>query len=74
MSLGELQNKDVVSIDDGKLIGNIIDVNIDDEGKLTSLVIARKRFFFSWFLSKPEVEITWDQINKIGRDVILINI
>ena len=74
MSLGELQNKDVVSIEDGKLIGSIVDVNIDDSGKITSLVIAKKRFLFSWFFSKHEVEITWSQINKIGKDVILIKV
>lgn len=73
MSLGELQNKDVINIEDGKLIGSIVDVKIDMEGKLISLLVAKKRFFLSWFFSKNETEIKWEQINKIGKDVILVN-
>ena len=71
MRLGELQDKDVISMEDGKLLGNIIDVNIDENGKLLSFLVARKRFF-SWFFSKNEVEIRWEQIDRIGSDVILI--
>ncbi len=73
MRLSELQDKDVISTEDGKLLGNIIDVNIDAEGKLLSFLVARKRFF-SWLFSKNEVDINWDQIQRVGADVILVKL
>ena len=73
MRLGELQDKDIISMEDGKLLGNIIDVNIDNDGKLISFLVARKRFF-SWFFSRNEVEIKWQQIERVGSDVILVKI
>jgi len=73
MRLSELQNKDVVNIKDGKKIGNIIDVSIDSEGKTTGLIVEKYKFLVSMFSNK-EVEIKWGQIEKIGEDVILVNI
>ena len=46
MKLSELQDKDVVNIKDGKKIGNIADVIIDNNGNLTSLVILKSKFIF----------------------------
>lgn len=73
MRLSELQNKDVVNINDGKKIGNIIDVSIDSQGKTTGLIVEKYKFLVSMFSNK-EVEIKWGQIEKIGEDVILVNI
>lgn len=73
MRLSELQNKDVVNIKDGKKIGNIIDVSIDSQGKTTGLIVEKYKFLVSMFSNK-EVEIKWGQIEKIGEDVILVNI
>ena len=39
MRLSDLQDKDIVNISDGKKIGSIIDVNIDEEGGMKSLVV-----------------------------------
>lgn len=74
MRLSDLQNKDVVNVIDGKKVGNIIDVNIDFEGKLDSLIVEKSKFFVSMFSSAGEVEIRWAQIEKIGEDVILVKI
>lgn len=73
MRLSELQNKDVVNITDGKKIGNIIDVSIDSNGKTVGLIVEKYKFLVSMFTNK-EVEIRWSQIEKIGEDVILVNI
>jgi len=72
MNLSELQTKDIITTD-GKLIGNIIDVVIDD-GKISYLVVERSKFVLSRFSSKDEIRIRWDQIKKIGEDVILVSI
>lgn len=73
MRLSELQNKDVVNIIDGKKIGNIIDITIEDNGNMKSLIVEKSKFLVSMFTSSGEIEIKWDQIKKIGEDVILVS-
>ena len=74
MRLSELQHKDVINILDGKKIGNIIDIVVDDKGFMDSLIVERTKFLVSMFTTKDEVEIKWKQIEKIGTDVILVNL
>lgn len=73
MRLSDLQNKDVINIVDGKKIGNIIDVSLENSsGKMDSLIVEKSKFFISLFTNKDEIEIKWEQIEKIGEDVILV--
>ena len=74
MRLSELQNKTVINLLDGKNIGNIIDLNLDERGKMTGLVVEKHRFLISFFSAKKEIIIRWDQIEKIGEDVILVRV
>ena len=74
MRLSELQNKDIINIVDGKKIGKIIDVEIEQNGSLKSLISEKSRFFFAFLSNKNETEIKWHQIEKIGTDVILVNL
>jgi len=71
MYLSELQNKDIVNIKDGKKVGNIVDVTINNEGQMTSLIIQKNKFNF--FRGNNDDEIKWNQIKKIGEDVILVD-
>ena len=74
MRLSDLQNKTVINLIDGKNIGNIIDLSIDDDGKATGLIVEKHKFLISYFSSSKEMVIKWEQIEKIGEDVILVNI
>lgn len=74
MRLSDLQNKDVINVVDGKKIGNIIDVSLDTNGNMNGLIVEKTKFFISFFTSKDEVSISWQQIEKIGEDVILVKI
>ncbi len=74
MFLGDLQSKDVVSINDGRNLGRIVDVEINNEGSIVNIVIEKRRFFIKLFGSSAQYNITFKEINKIGDDVILINI
>ncbi len=75
MRLSDLQHKDIVNVIDGKNIGNIIDVKIDEEkGNIVSLIIEPNKNFFSFFNKGSDTEIYWDSITKIGEDVILVKI
>ena len=45
MRLSEIQNKDVINLNTGMKIGNIIDIKINSEsGKIESLILERKKF------------------------------
>ena len=73
MRLSDLQTKSIVSVNDGKNIGNIIDANVTADGTIESLVIEANKTFFS--LSREnDTEINWKDITKIGEDVILVKI
>lgn len=74
MRLSDLQNKTVINLNDGKNIGNIIDLSIDEKGNTTGLIVEKHRFIISYFSNKKEMVVKWDQIEKIGEDVILVNI
>lgn len=75
MRLSDLQNKNVVNILDGRNIGNIIDVKIDEEkGNIISFVIEPNKNFLSFFNRGADTEINWNSITKIGEDVILVKI
>ena len=75
MRLSDLQNKQIVNVYDGKNIGSIIDVNINEEnGGIYSFVIEPNRNFFSFLNKSMDTEIRWENITKIGEDVILVKI
>ena len=75
MRLSDLQSKDIFNVIDGKNIGNIIDVKIDEAtGNILALVIEPNRNFFSFMNNGVDTEINWKNITKIGEDVILVNI
>jgi len=75
MRLSDLQTKYIVNVKDGKNIGSIIDVKINEEnGSIVSLVIEPNKNLFSFSKGKIDTEINWNSIEKIGEDVILVNI
>ncbi|MEG0994834.1 MAG: YlmC/YmxH family sporulation protein [Bacilli bacterium] len=75
MRLSDLQSKYIVNINDGKNIGNIIDVKINEEtGQIDSLVIEPSKNGFRVFNKGLDTEIKWSSIERIGEDVILVNI
>lgn len=74
MRLSDLQNKTVINLFDGKNIGNIIDISVDEKGLTTGIIVEKHKFLISYFTNKKEVVIKWDQIEKIGEDVILVRV
>ena len=74
MRLSDLQSKDIVNIIDGKNIGNIIDAKVDEKnGTIISLLVETKGKFIS-FSRGDDMEIKWQNIERIGEDVILVRL
>lgn len=73
MRLSELQNKSIINVTNGKMIGSIIDIDINDTGVSSGIIVEKTKFLISKFSSSGEFIIKWNQIEKIGEDVILVN-
>lgn len=71
MHLSDLQTKEIIDITTGRRMGIIIDVIVDISGKIKSLVLQEKRI--KKFKMQEESEVTWNEIIKIGDDIILID-
>lgn len=71
MHLSDLQTKEIIDITTGKRMGIIIDVIVEFSGKIKSLVLQEKRM--KKFKVLEELEVTWEEIVKIGDDIILID-
>lgn len=73
MNLSDLQSKDIISVVDGKKVGNIIDVVLNSNGTLDAFIVQKGKVFSSFLPMREELKIRWDQIKKIGEDVILVD-
>jgi len=73
--LSELQRKDIVNINDGRIIGRIIDAEINEkDGSLESLIIEKSKYIRNLFTTENDLKIKFEQIKKLGSDVILVEL
>lgn len=72
-SIGNLRMMEVIDIKTGSKLGYIKDLLVDcNQYKIISLIVPTEKN--SWFGKNDDIEIKWDDIVKIGKDVILVNI
>lgn len=72
--LGELQSKDVVNVVDGSKLGKVIDMEIESStGKILSITVQPNTRLMSFFSQSNQVVIPWNQIIKIGGEVVIVN-
>ena len=70
-SLNSMRSMEIVDILTGSKIGFIKDFKIDcDDNRVISLILPGE--IKSWFGKTEEREILWEDIVKIGTDVILV--
>ena len=68
----ELKRKDVLEVSSGKNLGKITDLIIEEKsGKIQKIIVPGKR---GGFLSCENLEIKYSKIQKIGDDVILVDL
>ncbi|MEG2003576.1 MAG: YlmC/YmxH family sporulation protein [Clostridia bacterium] len=69
----ELKDKEVVNCRDGKRLGYICDLEIDVcTGRIIKLILPPFGSFFCFAKSKDRICIPWENIEKIGDDIILV--
>ncbi len=70
----ELQKKEVIDLSSGKRLGFVYDIEIDlKTGELESLIVPNRNSVFRFFWKYEETLIPFDQIKKIGDDIILVD-
>lgn len=74
MHLSDLQTKMVINTNDGKHLGVIGDAEITSTGQIKYFSVMPKKFFRRLFRNDAEVNVTFEQIVKIGEDVILVDL
>jgi len=74
MHLSDLQTKMVINTNDGRHLGVIGDAEITSTGQIKYFSVMPKRFFKRLFRNDIEVNVTFEQIVKIGEDVILVDL
>jgi YlmC/YmxH family sporulation protein len=75
MKISDLRVRDVINIADGRRLGLICDVELDlQHGRITALVVPGPARFFGLFGRERDYVIAWDDIVKIGEDVILVDV
>ena len=55
MKISELQDKKIINITDGKNIGAISDLEIDEKGYITYIHAIENKFFIKLFSSNKEM-------------------
>ena len=76
MSLSELRQKDVINTRDGQCLGKPMDIEFCAlDGRVTASVVPGE-FSFVHLLrgERAGVVIPWENICKIGDDVILVDV
>ena len=71
-TIGELKNKEVINLCDGKRMGFVCDVEIDlDSGCVVAILVPPEGKLFTLGRCAPD-RILWCDIERIGDDVILV--
>ena len=72
MLMSDLQRKDIINVISGSKIGKIIDIEINNEGLINYLIVGEVKMMRR--IGGGEYKITFNQIKRIGTDVILVEL
>lgn len=72
--MSDLQSKDIVSTKDGRRIGRIVDLVVDERGVIEYLIVEPTKFLKRYISFTSETNIRFDNIIKFGSDVILVDL
>lgn len=69
----DFRQKEVINISDGRRLGYIYDVEIDEEsGRINSAIVPVSGKVLGIFGKDNEYVIPWEKIKKIGEDIVLV--
>lgn len=72
-SINNIKLMEVIDINTGSKLGYIKDLKVNcDENRVESLILPSIKE--NWFSKREDLEVPWENIRKIGLDVILVDI
>ena len=76
ISTQDLRNKEVINIYDGRSLGYVYDIEVNmEKGIIEGIIVPVQRSFFSFFgRGDNDYVIKWNDIKRIGDDVILVDV
>lgn len=73
MRFSDLCEKEVISVDDCRCLGNVRDLEFDKEcGDIKALIVPGPGKYFGCFCRDSEFCIPWAKVIRIGPDIILV--
>ncbi len=73
-SFSELRSKEVINLCDGRLLGCVTDIEFNSaSGEITSIILPGDGFFAS-LSTKNRIVIPWCDIERIGKDTVLVRL
>jgi len=74
LRLSELSGKEIVDVNRAERLGILgqTDLEIDETGQITSLIIPSVKWF-GFIRNGSEIRVPWDHIKKIGADMVIID-
>ena len=73
MLMSDLQRKDIINMTTGSRIGKIIDIDVNEDGLINTLIVGELKMM-KRFNNSSENRISFKQIKTIGSDVILVDL
>ncbi|KMK77129.1 YlmC/YmxH family sporulation protein [Alkalihalobacillus pseudalcaliphilus] len=76
MKISDLQSKDIVNMENGRRLGHVTDLDINlTTGRIEAMIInGTNKVMGLLGRNEAEVIIPWDNIIKIGSDVIIVEV
>lgn len=72
-SMTDMGYKEVINLENGQRLGYIGDAEFDCKcGRITAFIIFGRRRLFGILGRCEDIRIKWDEIEKIGEDIVLI--
>lgn len=73
MRLSDLKEKEVINVCDGEKLGNVCDIEFEVKtGRICALIIPGPCRIFGILGRDKEYIVPYDQIQRVGEDVILV--
>ncbi len=71
----DLSTRDVINTVDGRRLGNIVDIELDlANGKIAAVVVPGQPKVLGMFGRSDDYVVPWENVKKIGEDVILVEL
>ncbi|MDI6711171.1 MAG: YlmC/YmxH family sporulation protein [Thermoanaerobacterales bacterium] len=67
----ELSDRDIVNIIDGRRLGAVKDMHVDEAGVVRAVVLQGPKKLLGLWHGK-DIVIPWSQVRKVGVDAVLV--